>query len=96
LLNITTYFFTGYTLRSTSEKCYNSTIQISYGLSETGSASLVVYDLSGREVVTLIDSELTTGTHNLSWKADGMPTGVYLARLEQGGKVATMKLLLVK
>ena len=75
---------------------FNSTIQVSYGLFETGLVHLSIYDLSGREIVTLVDSELTLGTHRINWNAGGIATGVYFVRLEQGNQTAVMKILLVR
>jgi len=83
-------------IRSAYPNPFNATIQLSYGLSEAGKVGLEVYDVSGREVVTLIDGEISAGLHSLNWDASGMATGLYFARLEQYGQIATMKLLLVK
>ncbi len=75
---------------------FNSSTTIGYSLPAAGNVSLAVYDLSGREVVRLADGVKPAGKHEAVWSANGMATGLYFARLEQLGQMATMKLLLVK
>lgn len=43
--------------------------------------TLKVFDLLGREVVTLVNGERGAGLHNLIWNAAGHPSGVYLLQL---------------
>lgn len=54
-------------------------------------ASLTIFDILGRKVKTLLDRELSTGPHVISWdgrNAAGCPvsSGIYLYRLEAGGR----------
>ena len=50
-----------------------------------GEASLLVYDLSGRSVATLVDGMVPARDHEASWAAgDGVPAGVYMAVLRSG------------
>lgn len=69
---------------------------ISFGLENDGPASLKVYDLSGRRVVTLVDSRLRAGAHEVRFDGRGLPGGVYFYRLEAGNQSATRKLVLVR
>ena len=65
-------------------------------------ASLAIYDLSGRLVCTLAQAiRYDAGQHSLIWEGRDkssrlMPSGVYLCRLEAGGRAETRKLALVK
>jgi hypothetical protein len=55
-----------------------------------------VFDMLGRRVATLVNEQLQPGRYRTTWDATGMPSGVYLHRLQAGGFVQTRKLLLAK
>lgn len=58
--------------------------------------ALKVYDILGREVATLVNSELQPGIYRVMWDADGMSSGVYFYRFRAGDVVETKKLMLLK
>jgi len=64
-----------------------------YSLPADGRVVLSVYDLSGRRVATLVDSELTAGRHETSWSCAETPSGVYLYRLETNSGSLTQRLV---
>ncbi|QXD15897.1 peptidoglycan DD-metalloendopeptidase family protein [Rhodocaloribacter litoris] len=67
-----------------------------FDLPAPAEVSLVVYDLLGREVVTVASGMLPAGKHVYRWEAGELPGGVYLYRLHAGGYTATGKMVLVK
>jgi ligand-binding sensor domain-containing protein len=80
---------------------FNSTTTLSFSLPATDPAALAVYSLTGQRVRTLVSGTLAAGRHSFVW--DGrddagraVSSGVYLSRLESGGKIATGKMLLIK
>jgi hypothetical protein len=75
---------------------FNPSTVIGYQLAVDGEASLKVYDVLGREVAVLVDGMMTAGQHQATFNADGLPSGMYLVRLEAGGQVMTRKMSLVK
>jgi hypothetical protein len=75
---------------------FNSTTEISFSLLRTDYVTLKVYDVLGRELRTLVDGRLTAGEHQVMWDATGLPSGVYLCRLEAGGMAQTRKMVLLK
>ncbi|OGD71503.1 MAG: hypothetical protein A2Y64_03425 [Candidatus Coatesbacteria bacterium RBG_13_66_14] len=68
-------------------------VNFAYSLPADGRVVLSVYDLSGRRVATLVDSELTTGRHEASWNCAEVPSGVYLYRLETTAGSLTRRLV---
>ena len=59
--------------------------------------NLVIYDLLGREVETLVDEMKTPGSYEVTWNARDFASGVYFYRIETGdSKVLTQKMMLVK
>jgi hypothetical protein len=61
-----------------------------------GSVKLVVYDILGNEIETLINEHLTAGTYKVDWNAANYPSGVYYYRLISGKFSETKKLILIK
>jgi len=60
-------------------------------------ATLALYDVQGRRVAMPFGQLLLQpGQHDVVLRLDGLKSGVYLYRLEAGGKIATRKLLVVR
>ncbi len=57
---------------------------------------LAVFDLSGREVATLINGALQGGRYERIFTASGLPSGIYFYRLQAGPYTAVRKLVLMK
>jgi hypothetical protein len=75
---------------------FNPVTAIRYALSADGYTTLKVYDILGREVATLVDEVMLSGTHTIIWDATGMPSGVYFCRVFSGGMRLTQKLVLAR
>jgi len=86
----------GYELRQNYPNPFNPSTQIAFDLPRQGFVTLKVYDLLGQEVATLVKENLSPGTYTSTFTADGIPSGVYVARLATGSFSATKKMLLVK
>ena len=75
---------------------FNPKTTITFHLSIVSEATLSVYDLLGRELVTLVNEKLAPGAYMQEWDARGLPSGVYLYRLAAGDFIETRKLILLK
>jgi hypothetical protein len=75
---------------------FNSSTTIEYGLPEAGRVRIVVYDLLGRKVETLIDEEKQAGRHRAVWDASGYSSGIYFYRIEAGDFVDTKRMVYLK
>lgn len=75
---------------------FNPSTSISYGLPESGPATLTVIDALGRELAVLASGSQMAGHHTVEWNASGVPSGVYFARLQASGLVLVRKMLLLK
>lgn len=64
--------------------------------SDGGLVSLKVFDLLGREVATIVNERMSPGRHTRSFKADGLPSGVYFYRLTAGGQSVSKRMVLLK
>ncbi len=77
---------------------FNPTTKIKFDLAGTGGrrARLIIYDVLGRAVSTLIDSEMKPGSYETDWDSNSFPSGIYFVRLEAGDFSATRKMVLIK
>ena len=75
---------------------FNPTTNITFDLPVSGNVSMKVFDVSGKEVFTLVDGFKSAGTYNVNFNAASMNSGVYFYRLEAGNVTTTKKMILVK
>jgi hypothetical protein len=76
-------------------------VELQYEMPRAARVTLRIYDVSGRVVATVLDSDRPAGIHGASW--DGrdavggrVGAGVYFARMDAGGEVQTEKFVLVR
>ncbi len=65
-------------------------------MKEAGLISLKVFDLLGREAVTLLNERMSAGSHTVTWDAGALPSGVYLCQMGAEGFQETRKVVLLK
>lgn len=76
---------------------FNPETKIEFGITQAGHTTLKVFDITGREVTTLIDNDLTPGYYEANFNAGfGLPSGVYLYRLDAPEGSMTKKMILMK
>ena len=74
----------------------NPSTKIRYSLPQLSKVVIKVYDILGREIVTLVNEEKQTGTYDITWYAENLPSGVYFYRIQAGDYVKTKKMVLLK
>ena len=75
---------------------FNPFTQISYSIADKGHIRLTVYDITGREMIRLVDEEKSPGNYTADFNGSALASGVYVYRLEAGGRVMTRKMVLMK
>ncbi len=75
---------------------FNPSTTLSYMLDSSSLVKLTVYDITGREVVALVDGFRDAGVHEVTFDASGLASGVYIYRLTANGNTATAKMVLMK
>ncbi len=75
---------------------FNPATMINYQLATSNWMTLKVYDVLGREVMTLVDGEVEAGSHSVQMDGSGLSSGIYFYTMRAGEFVSTRKLLLLK
>ncbi|MFN2372945.1 MAG: Ig-like domain-containing protein [Cyclonatronaceae bacterium] len=85
-----------YTLDQNYPNPFNPTTNIRFGLPESSTVRLEVYDLLGRRVAELQNGPMQAGYHTVSFDASRLSSGVYLYTLRTQNTTLTGKMLLLK
>ena len=75
---------------------FNPVTNIKFSMPASGLVKLVVFDILGREVTTLLNEVKPAGNYLVDFDASALSSGVYFYRLESGSFAETKKMLLVK
>ncbi|MDD5764635.1 MAG: T9SS type A sorting domain-containing protein [Candidatus Marinimicrobia bacterium] len=80
---------------------FNATTNIVFDVPSEKVVTLTIYDLLGKEVVTLVNKKLSTGTYTITWNGldrngSAMSTGVYLYAVKNGNVTKVKRMTMVK
>ncbi len=75
---------------------FNPTTGVRYQVPGVSDVRLVVYDILGREVTTLVNERKAAGRYEVRFDGSGLASGVYVYRLTAGTYVQTRKMVLLK
>ncbi len=86
----------GYALEANYPNPFNPSTKISFTIPKADHVSVVVYDMLGKEISTLIDSDLGAGTHTVTFDAKTLASGTYIYRIRSGEFVQERTMQLIK
>jgi len=75
---------------------FNPSTKISFSLEEAAPTQLVVYNMLGQKVATLVNERLSAGNHTFNFKADNLSSGIYIYRLQSANQSLTKRMTLIK
>lgn len=75
---------------------FNPITKIRFDISNQSSTKIIIYDLLGREVTTLVNEQLKPGTYEVVWDGTGFASGVYFYSLVTESFVETKRMVLLK
>lgn len=75
---------------------FNSSTIITYDLPKDGRVTIIVYDLLGRKIETLVNEYAKAGKYSTNFNSDGLSTGIYFYRLEIAGNYTVGKMIYLK
>ncbi len=85
-----------YRLEANYPNPFNPTTTIGYALPRPEYVRIVVYDVLGHRVATLVDGPQAAGTHEVSLNASDLPSGTYLYELTAGPFRSVQNMILIK
>lgn len=85
-----------FALRQNYPNPFNPATTIAYGLPRPAEVRLVVYDLFGRAVTTLVETRQAAGRYTVSFDAEGLASGTYFYRIEANAWSRTRQMILLK
>jgi hypothetical protein len=57
---------------------------------------LKVFDVLGKEIITLVDEEKSAGNYEVNFNASFLPSGIYFFQLKAGSFIQTKKMILLR
>ncbi len=75
---------------------FNPSTMISYTLAVKGMTRLSVFDILGREVAVLVNEVQIAGSHDVTFTAKNLSSGIYFCKLVSSETMTTMKMILMK
>jgi len=87
------------TLEQNYPNPFNPATTISYTVPQNNGGAnvrLVVYDILGNAIQTLVDENKSAGTYQIQFDGSGLSSGVYFYQLRTGAQIITKKMMLIK
>ena len=75
---------------------FNPSTTITFTRPASAEVLLEVYNILGEKITTLTDRRMSAGTHSVNFRAESLPSGVYLSVLKAGGVRKIDKMTLIK
>jgi photosystem II stability/assembly factor-like uncharacterized protein len=66
-----------------------------YSDERTEVVKLIVFDILGREIATLVNEKLSPGIYEVDWNGSNFNSGVYFYRIEAGSFIETKKMIIL-
>ncbi len=85
-----------FSLKQNFPNPFNPSTKIQFSVPKSSFVTVKVFDVSGKEVSTLVNENVNTGTYEVTFDGAGLNSGVYFYRLYAGNYIETKKMMLVK
>lgn len=85
-----------YSLSQNYPNPFNPVTNIKYQIPKDGLVTLKVYDITGREIVKLVNEVKQAGNYTVSFNGSNFASGVYFYRIQSGDFVQVKKMILIK
>jgi hypothetical protein len=75
---------------------FNPNTIISFNLKLRSHVIIDIYNTIGERVAQLINDDISSGIHRITWNASNLPSGIYICSLRTGNEIFNQKLVLLK
>ncbi|CAN5562029.1 hypothetical protein BH10BAC5_BH10BAC5_19620 [soil metagenome] len=94
--NISTVIPGKYSLEQNYPNPFNPETSINFDLPNSGLAKILIYDMSGREVISLVNEILPAGKYKVTFNAAQLSSGTYFYRMTSGSFIDSKKMVVIK
>ena len=85
-----------YKLEQNYPNPFNPKTNIKFDIAKSEFVTLKVYNILGKEIETLVNDKLSSGSYEVKWDASQYPSGIYFYNLQAGNFSETKKMTLIK
>lgn len=75
---------------------FNPSTTITFNLQKSGLTRLYIYNMLGQKVAEIINGNLSSGQHSVTFNAENLASGIYIYKLSQKESSASRKLIILK
>ncbi|MDC2984611.1 tandem-95 repeat protein, partial [Candidatus Marinimicrobia bacterium] len=75
---------------------FNPTTSIEYSVPYKTDVSIIIYDLFGREIATIVNQVKNAGNYEAIWNATNVSSGMYFVKMSASNFESSQKLILIK
>ncbi len=87
---------TQYSLEQNYPNPFNPTTNISFSIPEAGNVKLLVFNILGQEITTLVNETMNAGKYDVQFDASNLPSGIYFYSITTNNFNTIKKMLLIK
>lgn len=85
-----------FSLKQNYPNPFNPETNIEYELRKESKISLTIFDISGKELETIVNENQSSGSYSVKWNARSYPSGIYFYELSGDGYSETKRMILLK
>ena len=86
----------GYSLKQNYPNPFNPNTTIRFDIPKRSFTKLVIYDIQGRIIETLINQYLSAGSYSVEWSAGNLSSGIYFYKIHSGDYTKARNMILLK
>jgi tetratricopeptide (TPR) repeat protein len=75
---------------------FNPTTTISYSIPKAGNVSLKIFDILGKEIITLVNENKVEGNYTLNFNASNLSSGIYIYQIRTNEFILSKKMMVLK
>jgi len=75
---------------------FNPSTNIEFAIDKNMDINIGIYDINGRLIEELVDSNFTRGIYSINWDASVYPSGIYFVKIVSENMSSSQKLILMK
>lgn len=87
---------TVFTVAQNTPNPFNPATTINFSIPKAGKVTVDVFNAAGQKVDTIVNSQMTAGSHSVNWNAAKFSNGVYFCTVKTGSFSRTVKMTLLK